>query len=132
MQQPPPGQARRLVGGLAHLGVGEIVGRCSPGLELADQATPHELLHGGDRLVFRTAAGALHDPEIEGAADDGSRGQDLGGGFADGCEPLAEQCSDAPAGPFRTFGSGCDGFDEVERQALRLCQERVHVEPSRA
>ena len=37
-----------------------------------------------------------------------------------------------PCRPFRTFGSGCDGFDEVERQALRLCQERVHVEPSRA
>ena len=80
VEQPAAGEARRLVGHVAHPAVREVVpdGRAAAAGHLADEAAAHELLDRVDRLLLRPAAGLADDREVERPTDDRRRRQDLG------------------------------------------------------
>ena len=100
VQQAPPGQARRLVGGVAQARVAEVErGPALAAPDLPDEAAPHELLEGGDRLVLGPAAGRPHGREVERPPDHGARREQLAGRLGHGARRSRSRARTPRGGP---------------------------------
>jgi len=97
MQQSATSQAGRLQRRVEQAPMAEVVADAAhrQRTDLADDAAPHQLLDRIDRLLVGSTAGVTQRLELEGTADDGRRGQDLGGRLPDRCDPFAQQLLNA-------------------------------------
>ena len=94
VQQPPPGQAGRLVGEVAQAGMGEVERR--PGF--SDEAAPQQLIERVDRLALGPTAGVTNRAQVERPPDDRRRRQDLPGGLARRPPSRARSTARTPTG----------------------------------
>ena len=129
VEEPATGQARRVVGGIAHVAVAEVeADRAPQGIRvLPDEPPSDEVFERDDGLLLRPAARVSDRRQIEHPADDRRRRQDLARGFINGRDALSQQGSHTAGDGHAGVVTAGEHLGDVQRQPLRVGGDRVDV-----